>query len=65
MFVLFFLCKELESFEKLGETKKLKHAEWTCKKHRHLLYRYINQVPLTDAQYPIELKWAELSIFLH
>jgi TfoX/Sxy family transcriptional regulator of competence genes len=57
-----YLYEELQSFEKLGEIQKLKRTQWTGKKHRHLLYRYINRVPLVDAEHPIEVNWVEFSI---
>jgi hypothetical protein len=56
------LYEELESFEKLGEVHRLERTQWTGKKHRHLLYRYINHVPLVDAQHPIEVNWVGFSI---
>jgi hypothetical protein len=56
------LYEELESFEKLGEIHTLKRTQWTGKKHRHLLYRYINGVPLVDAEHPLEVNWVEFSI---
>jgi TfoX/Sxy family transcriptional regulator of competence genes len=57
-----YLYEELESFEKLGEIQKLKRTQWTGKKRRHLLYRYINHVPLVDAEHPIEVNWVELTM---
>jgi hypothetical protein len=56
------LYEELESFEKLGEIHTLKRTQWTGKKHRYLRYRYINHVPLADAEHPIEVNWVEFSI---
>jgi len=56
------LYEELESFKKLGEIHRLERTQWTGKKHRHLLYRYINHVPLVDAEHPLEVNWVEFSI---
>ena len=56
------LYEELQSFEKLGEIHKLERTQWTGKKHRHLLYRYINQVPLVDAEHPLQVNWVGFSI---
>jgi len=57
-----YLYEELQSFEKLGEIQELKRTHWTGKHHRHLVYRYINHVPLTDGEHPIEVNWVELTM---
>jgi len=56
------LYEELQSFAKLGEIHKLERTQWTGKKHRHLLYRYINRVPLVDAAQPLQVNWVGFSI---
>ncbi|KKL80221.1 hypothetical protein LCGC14_2006930 [marine sediment metagenome] len=57
-----YLYEELESLEKLEELKVVKLSQWTGKKHRHLTYRYVNQVPLKDDEKSIEVNWVEITI---
>jgi hypothetical protein len=55
------LYEELESLEKLGELQEVKHTQWTGKEHRTLTYRYINHVPLKDAENSIDVNWVEIT----
>ncbi len=56
-----YLYEELESLEKLGELQEVKHTQWTGKEHRTLTYRYINHVPLKDAENSIDVNWVEIT----
>jgi hypothetical protein len=55
------LYEELESLEKLGELQEVKRTQWTGKEHRTLTYRYINHVPLKDAENSIDVNWVEIT----
>ena len=57
-----YLYEELESLEKLEELKVVKLTQWTGKKHRHLTYRYVNQVPLKGDEKSTEVNWVEITI---
>jgi len=57
-----YLYEELEAFEKLGELHELSRTQWTGKKHRRLVYRYANGIPLNDGSDPVQVNWAELTI---
>jgi len=55
------LYEELESLQKLGELQEVKRTQWTGKEHRTLTYRYINHVPLKDADNSIDVNWVEIT----
>jgi hypothetical protein len=57
-----YLYEELRSFKKLGEVQDLQRTHWTGKHHRHLVYRYVNHVSLTDGEHPIEVNLVELTM---
>jgi hypothetical protein len=57
-----YLYEELEGMEKLGEIRTLERTHWTGRKHRRLVYRYVNEVPLTDAQDCVKVNWVEITM---
>jgi hypothetical protein len=57
-----YLYEELEGMEKLGEVRTLQRTHWAGKKHRQLVYRYVNAVPLTDAQDCVRVNWVEITM---
>jgi len=57
-----YLYEELESRQKLGEVRELKRTQGTGRKHRHLVYRYVNAVPLKDGKHPVEVNWVEITM---
>ena len=57
-----YLYEELEGMEKLGEMRTLERTHWTGRKHRRLVYRYINGVPLTDAEDCVKVNWVEITM---
>jgi hypothetical protein len=57
-----YLYEELESLEKLGELQEVKHSQWRGKEHRYVTYRYVNRVPLKDAENSIEVNWVQITI---
>jgi hypothetical protein len=57
-----YLYEELEGMEKLGEIRTLQRTHWTGRKHRQIVYRYVNGVPLTDAQDSVRVNWVEITM---
>ena len=57
-----YLYEELESLQKLGELQEVKRTQWNGKEHRYVTYRYINHVPLKDAENSIEVNWVQITI---
>jgi hypothetical protein len=45
-----------------GEVRELKCTQGTGRKRRHLVYRYINAVPLKDGKRPVEVNWVEITM---
>jgi Transposase DDE domain len=57
-----YLYEELQGMEKLGEMRTLERTHWTGRKHRRLVYRYVNGVPLTDAEDCVKVNWVEITM---
>jgi hypothetical protein len=57
-----YLYEEIHSFEQLGQIQQLSEDKTEKSKRRHYHYRFINDLPLTNAKDAVRVNWVELTI---